>query len=85
MIESYENRIDHLPPELAAAGREFDAWSQEQLLAEQDDSTPKEPLYHYTDEAALKGISPTSGSGVSVICTSGTKRNSNIRSRLRGG
>jgi hypothetical protein len=56
MTCTYENRLDHLPSELAAAGREFVAWSQEQLLAEQDESTPKEPLYHYTGEAALKGI-----------------------------
>jgi hypothetical protein len=56
MSDSYENRQDHLPPELAAAAGEFVAWSQEQLLAEQDETTPEEPLYHYTGEAALKGI-----------------------------
>ena len=56
MSQSYENRHNHLPPELAAAAHEFVAWSQEQLLAEQDVSTPKAPLYHYTGEAALKGI-----------------------------
>jgi hypothetical protein len=56
MTHSYDSRFEHLPPELAAAVREFVAWSQEQLLAEQNESTPKEPLYHYTGETALKGI-----------------------------
>jgi len=37
-----------LPPELVAAPLEFDAWSQAQLLIEQSESTPIEPLYHYT-------------------------------------
>jgi hypothetical protein len=45
-----------LPPELLPAVQEFDAWSQAQLLVEQNASTPTEPLYHYTDETALKGI-----------------------------
>jgi hypothetical protein len=45
-----------LPPELLAAPLEFDEWSQAQLLAEQNESTPTEPLYHYTSEEALKGI-----------------------------
>jgi hypothetical protein len=48
--------LEQLPPELQAAPREFDAWSQAQLLKEQDASTPSEPLYHYTGEKALKGI-----------------------------
>jgi hypothetical protein len=47
---------DELPPELLAAPGEFIAWSREQLLVEQAASTPTEPLYHYTDEAALRGI-----------------------------
>jgi hypothetical protein len=45
-----------LPPELQVAPREFDAWSQEQLLEEQAASTPSSPLYHYTGVEALKGI-----------------------------
>ena len=45
-----------LPPALMAAPREFDAWSKQQLLVEQDESTPVEPLYHYTGEASLRGI-----------------------------
>jgi hypothetical protein len=49
-------RWDYLPPELQVAPREFDAWSQSQLLKEQDASTPTAPLYHYTGEEALKGI-----------------------------
>jgi Protein of unknown function (DUF2971) len=50
------NRRDTLPPELLVAPREFNAWSQAQLLKEQDATTPSAPLYHYTDEDALKGI-----------------------------
>jgi len=46
----------NLPPELLAAPEEFNAWSQAQLLIEQEASTPTEPLYHYTGETALKGI-----------------------------
>jgi hypothetical protein len=38
---------------------EFDAWSQERLLVEQTESTPTTSLYHYTNEAALKGILTT--------------------------
>jgi Protein of unknown function (DUF2971) len=45
-----------MPPELAAAAIEFDAWSQSQLLREQSESTPSEPLYHYTGEAGMRGI-----------------------------
>jgi hypothetical protein len=45
-----------LPPELMAAPMEFDKWSQERLLVEQRESTPTEPLFHYTGEAAFKGI-----------------------------
>jgi len=56
MTPEYEARLAHLPPELAAAVREFIAWSDKQLLAERKASTPKRPLYHYTDETALKGI-----------------------------
>jgi len=56
MAQIYRDRLDHLPPELAAAAQEFVAWSQEQLLVEQVESTPTAPLYHYTGEVALKGI-----------------------------
>ncbi len=56
MSESYDSRHDDLPPELRAALDEFDAWSRERLLIEQEESTPSEPLYHYTDETALTGI-----------------------------
>jgi hypothetical protein len=45
-----------LPPELAAALIEFNAWSQSRLLVEQGESTPTQPLYHYTGEASLRGI-----------------------------
>ena len=47
---------DQLPHELEAAPRAFIEWSREQLLREQTASTPSEPLYHYTDEAALRSI-----------------------------
>src|SRR5712691_2732193 len=45
-----------LPPELQEAPRLFQVWSQERLLIEQDESTPRTPLYHYTGEAAMQGI-----------------------------
>jgi hypothetical protein len=45
-----------LPPELASALIEFDAWSKSRLLIEQDESTPTQPLYHYTDDVSLRGI-----------------------------
>ena len=59
-MTEYESRFDpSLPPELTAALLEFDAWAQAQLLVEQGESTPTEPLYHYTGEEALKGILST--------------------------
>jgi hypothetical protein len=54
MSKSFERH--NLPPELLAAPHEFDAWSQAQLLVEQKASTPTEPLYHYTNEIALRSI-----------------------------
>jgi len=56
LTDAFDQRFDPLPPELQVAPHEFDAWSQAQLLKEQDASTPNAPLYHYTDEEALKGI-----------------------------
>jgi hypothetical protein len=56
MTDSFDWCHHGLPPELQVAPREFDAWSQEQLRREQDESTPTLPLYHYTNEVALKGI-----------------------------
>jgi len=56
MTDTFENRHDHLPAELRAALEEFSAWSQGQLLVEQNESTPTGPLYHYTNEEALHGI-----------------------------
>jgi Protein of unknown function (DUF2971) len=59
-MTEYDSRFDpSLPPELTAALLEFDAWAQAQLLVEQGESTPTEPLYHYTGEEALKGILST--------------------------
>jgi hypothetical protein len=46
----------HLPVPLAAAVREFDAWMLAELRSDEARSTPQEPLYHYTGEAALRGI-----------------------------
>lgn len=45
-----------LPEPLAAAVAEFEAWTQDELLADQARSTPKTTLYHYTNLAALQGI-----------------------------
>jgi hypothetical protein len=56
MNESYDQRHHNLPLELRAALQEFEAWSQKQLLFDQKESTPTEPLYHYTCEGALRGI-----------------------------
>jgi Protein of unknown function (DUF2971) len=56
MSDDYDTRYDYLPEPLREAPRAFDMWSKKQLLAEQDASTPDHPLYHYTDEQALKGI-----------------------------
>ncbi|WJR75490.1 DUF2971 domain-containing protein [Bradyrhizobium sp. NP1] len=56
MTDTFDNRHDHLPAELRAALEEFGAWSQRQLLVEQNESTPTGPLYHYTNEEALLGI-----------------------------
>ena len=47
---------DDLPQELLAAPHAFIEWSRAELLREQAASTPTEPLYHYTDETALRGI-----------------------------
>jgi hypothetical protein len=52
---SSANHHPELPPELLTALQEFDAWSQTQLLLEQNESTPTEPLYHYTIEEAFRG------------------------------
>lgn len=56
MTDDYDTRYNYLPEPLREAPRAFDLWSQRQLLAEQDASTPDHPLYHYTSEQALKGI-----------------------------
>lgn len=56
MSDDYDTRFDYLPRPLREAPRAFDIWSQSQLLAEQNASTPNHPLYHYTDEKSLKGI-----------------------------
>lgn len=56
MSDDYNARYDYLPEPLREAPRAFDMWSKEQLLVEQDASTPDHPLYHYTGEQALKGI-----------------------------
>jgi len=56
MSQPSDHWHDALPPKLWAAPQEFVAWSQQQLLVEQDESTPTGPLYHYTGGEALKGI-----------------------------
>jgi hypothetical protein len=57
MPDAFEDRHGHLPPELQAGLQEFVSWSQGRLLlTEQHEATPTEPLYHYTDEVALRGI-----------------------------
>jgi len=45
-----------LPPELAVALIELNAWSRSRLLCEQNASTPTQPLYHYTGDDSLRGI-----------------------------
>ena len=57
MSDTFEIRHDHLPVELQAGLQKFVVWSNERLLhTEQHESTPSEPLYHYTNEIALRGI-----------------------------
>jgi hypothetical protein len=56
---SEDDRFGLLPPGLQAASKELDTWSQAQLLADQEASTPQVPLYHYTDESGIKGILAT--------------------------
>jgi hypothetical protein len=56
MNDPYDNRHEQLPQELQAATQEFVEWTQKQLLVEQTESTPVEPLYHYTDVKALRSI-----------------------------
>jgi hypothetical protein len=53
-----EEILDHpLPPPLLRGPQLFNAWSQKRLLnVEQRAATPSSPLYHYTGEAALRGI-----------------------------
>jgi hypothetical protein len=48
-----------LPPPLAAAVEEFNAWMLEELRADEARTTPRSPLYHYTGEAGLRGILQT--------------------------
>ena len=56
MGDDYDTRYDFFPAPLREAPRRFDRWSKDQLLAEQQASTPDHALYHYTGERALKGI-----------------------------
>lgn len=56
MIDPYDGRYDHLPPELRAALDEFVTWSRTQLLIEQNESTPADALYHYTGDEAFHSI-----------------------------
>jgi hypothetical protein len=58
MAEHAQHR-HRLPPALMAAAEEFEAWSRARLLVERRESTPTEPLYHYTDETALQSILST--------------------------
>jgi hypothetical protein len=58
-MQAFDDRHEVLPPELQAATREFDEWSQARLLIEQNESTPSETLFHYTGEDALRGILAT--------------------------
>ena len=55
--QSSDSRFDQaLPPELLAAPLEFEKWSLAQLLVEQQERTPTEPLFHYTGQEAFKEI-----------------------------
>jgi hypothetical protein len=57
-MSTYDDPSAYLdwPASLLEAPRQFGAWSKAQLLTEQAQSTPSEPLYHYTGEAGLRGI-----------------------------
>ena len=56
MNKPQDDRDHNLPPELLVAPERIRCLVEAQLLAEEEASTPSHPLYHYTDEAALKGI-----------------------------
>jgi hypothetical protein len=57
MTKTQDDDWPELPPELKQAPREFGDWSDRRLLeVEEAESTPTQPLYHYTGEGALKGI-----------------------------
>ena len=49
-------RYGLLPEALQGAPKEFDEWSRLQLLGDQNATTPNFPLFHYTDEAGIRGI-----------------------------
>ena len=76
---------DELPHELEAAPRAFIEWSRAQLLREQTASTPTEPLYHYTDEAALRGILKQQAFWCFSHSSRKTRRNSRTRCGGHGG
>ena len=48
--------ISSLPKPLKSAFGELEAWIKSELLADQARSVPAFPLYHYTDQTALRGI-----------------------------
>jgi len=49
-------RFELLPEALQGAPKELDEWSRLQLLADQNATTPNFPLFHYTNEAGIRGI-----------------------------
>ena len=51
-----ESADPSLPAPLASAVKDFRAWMQDELLADQARTTPRSPLYHYTREASLHGV-----------------------------
>jgi hypothetical protein len=76
--------VSELPASLQNALGEFEAWMQGELLADQVRSTPTAPLYHYTGEAALRGILEHRRPGALATASNRTIPRSDIRSRSCG-
>jgi len=53
LMNTKKRARQELPPILQRAVNDFNAWSDRQLLANDESSKITAPLYHYTDAAGL--------------------------------
>lgn len=58
-FQQTNNQDIELPPRLQKYIKRYDDWQKKHIEVEQDVSTVKEPLYHYTDGHGLRGILET--------------------------